>query len=119
MHKELIRVSVDMDISLYYADNIPVSLVRTVAVPAAVKAFGELTKSGSVAKSVFVEMSELIKLKIVYYREHGHVIREDIIPLIATTDAQQHDIPRSARGHATIDDPQQGVPANAACSLAA
>jgi hypothetical protein len=89
MGSELLKASAGVEVDLKYPDSIPASLIRAVAVPAAVQVVAELAKSGIVATSVIVEAVELTKLKISYYREYARVIREDVIPVAAMNDAYQ------------------------------
>lgn len=89
MASELLKASSGVELSLYYPDSIPTSIIQAVAVPAVLKTVAAIAREGIIATSVVVEAVEMTRLKIAYYREYSRVIREDVIPIAAMTDAHQ------------------------------
>ena len=83
MGTELIKASSGLDVSINYPDTLPAILIRTLVTPTVVQAVAELANTGVIVTSTVVEAIELTKIKIAYYQEHGRVIKEDIIPIIA------------------------------------
>lgn len=89
MASELLKASSGVELSLYYPDSIPTSIIQAVAVPAVLKTVASIARQGIIATSVVIEAVEMTRLKIAYYREYSRVIREDVIPITAMTDAHQ------------------------------
>jgi len=83
MGTELIKSSSGLDVSLNYPDTLPAILIRALVTTTVVQTVAELANTGVIVTSTVVEAIELTKIKIAYYQEHGRVIKEDIIPIIA------------------------------------
>lgn len=87
MGTELIKASSGLEVSLNYPDILPAILIRALVTPTVVQTVAELANMGAIATSIVVEAIELTNIKIAYYQEHGRVIKEEVIPILARATA--------------------------------
>lgn len=89
MSDQIISVKPGVEIQLTYPDNLS-SAVVSALVPSIVRTAAEvITKSGANIVSVAVQTYEETYAKIVFYQEHGRVLREEVIPIVAKAKAFQ------------------------------
>lgn len=84
-----IIVAPGVEIQLSHPDDMPASALAT-AIPQVVKSAAEIiAKSGNNIVAATIAAYEETSAKIVFYQEHGRVLREEVIPLIAKAKAYQ------------------------------
>jgi hypothetical protein len=78
-----------VEINLSYPDDITSTALENIIPPVIRAAANILAKSGSHIVSAFVEAYTVTEAKVVFYREYGKVMREEIIPVAAKAKAFQ------------------------------
>lgn len=84
-----ISVIPGVDIQLSHPDDLPAKAL-SIIIPNVVKIAAEvIAKSGGNLVSAAVVAYEETSAKIVFYQEHGRVLREEVIPVVAKAKAYQ------------------------------
>lgn len=84
-----ITVAPGIDIQLSHPEDIPAKALSAI-IPYVVRTAAEiLAKSGGNIIAAAVVAYEETTAKIVFYQEHGRVLREEIIPVVAKAKAYQ------------------------------
>ena len=78
-----------VEIQLSYPEDIPAQALSSIIPPIIKTVTDILAKSGSYVVSAVVEAYTVTEAKVVFYREYGKVMRQEIIPVAAKAKAYQ------------------------------
>ena len=85
---DLIKISPTVELSLDYQDNFPLSL-KSAAKMVVTSVANALVREGLNIAVAIVQKFEESRVKIAFYQERSHCLREYIIPTVALYDAVQ------------------------------
>ncbi len=89
MGQETIKSLSGREVSVRYADSVPASILKSVALPQAVTKVAQIAKTGLAVADVVIEAITATSLKLTFYDEYHRICREDVIPVAAMYRAHQ------------------------------